>query len=264
MSINAILAVLKITGLTAPQKLVLLYIANYADNKTLEAWPKIKTLAELTGLSERATRNAVNGLDEAGLITKRRSRYSSCYTVNVEGSRTAGGAELRSKKRGSDRQEVPVRPAGGAGLIGRRCRSDRQEVPLHENQSMNQSKNLSMNLEKKPGVCDAKLFGIEIIKSIYPKRTPGHNWKQAAKALTARIRQGHTIDTLIDGTRRYAAHVAEQEQSNKTWDPKYVKMAAAFFGPDEHFLLDWAVETTAQRHKDGASDLIERFSNAYR
>ena len=279
MSFETLRAALKITGLPAPQKVVLLHLADFA-NDDREARPKIKTLAALTGLSERATHNAVNRLVEIGLITKRRSQYSSRYTVNVEGSRSARGkepnesryapdaelnesrsargAELTCTRCGSDMHEAQVRYAGGAGQTCMRCRSDMHEVQLHENHPMNQP----MNQPKNPVVCDDKLVDIEIIKSIYPKRTPGHNWKQAAKALTARIRQGHTIDMLIEGTRRYAAYVAEQERTSKTWDPKYVKTASAFFGPDEHFLLDWAVETKGQRHKGNAIDVIERFSHA--
>ena len=116
MCFEALRAVLKITGLPAPQEVVLLHLADFADDNR-EAWPKIKTLAELAGLSERATHNAVKELVKIGLITKRRSQYSSRYTVNVEGSRSARGKEPNESRYAPD-----------AELTCTKCDSDMPDV----------------------------------------------------------------------------------------------------------------------------------------
>lgn len=69
----------------------------------------------------------------------------------------------------------------------------------------------------------------------YPKRP--NNPKAAAKrAWDARIKAGVDPDTMIAGVRAYAAYVTAQRV-----EPKFVKMASTFFGPDEHYLTDYAV-----------------------
>lgn len=76
--------------------------------------------------------------------------------------------------------------------------------------------------------------------AIYPAR-PGNSKADAFKAWNARLAAGATAEQLTDGTRRYADFVA----ASKT-EPRFVKQAATFFGPGDHYLADWTPPAPAK------------------
>lgn len=67
----------------------------------------------------------------------------------------------------------------------------------------------------------------------YPQR-PNNSKADAFKAWNARIRSGVSPDSLIAGVERYAAYCKTDVS-----DPRYIKQAATFFGPAEHYLEEW-------------------------
>lgn len=69
----------------------------------------------------------------------------------------------------------------------------------------------------------------------YPTR-PGNSKAAAYKAWKARLTAGATVLEMIEGVRKYAAYCKA-----KGTEPEYVKQAATFFGPGEHFSADWTV-----------------------
>jgi hypothetical protein len=70
----------------------------------------------------------------------------------------------------------------------------------------------------------------------YPPRTGGNSKKAAYKAWCARIREGADPAEMLAGVRRYAAHLRSTGKSGT----EYVKQAATFFGPNEHWRERWA------------------------
>lgn len=70
----------------------------------------------------------------------------------------------------------------------------------------------------------------------YPSRT-GHSKAEAFKAWKARLADGEAVQTILDGVSRYATYC----EANHT-EPRFVKHAATFFGPDRHYLNDWTVQ----------------------
>lgn len=69
--------------------------------------------------------------------------------------------------------------------------------------------------------------------SLYPSR-PGNSKAAAFKAWAARLKAGATVVEMIDGTAKYAAYVkAERTEAH------FIKQAATFYGPGEHFAADW-------------------------
>lgn len=68
----------------------------------------------------------------------------------------------------------------------------------------------------------------------YPKR-PGNSKADALKAWSARIKEGCDPAAMLDGVRRYAAFVTASGT-----EPRFVKMAATFFGPGKHFEADYS------------------------
>lgn len=79
------------------------------------------------------------------------------------------------------------------------------------------------------------LAAFETAWKLYPRR-PADSKSKARKVWAARIRAGVDPDLLVEGVRRYAAYVTAERI-----EPRHVKMAATFFGPDEHYLSDYTV-----------------------
>lgn len=80
--------------------------------------------------------------------------------------------------------------------------------------------------------------------SRYPSR-PGQSRAAALKAWTARVREGVDPAALLAGVEAYAAYVRREGTQ-----PKFVKHAATFFGPDRHWEADYGAPLVGE-HADG-------------
>lgn len=69
----------------------------------------------------------------------------------------------------------------------------------------------------------------------YPRRAGGNPKVAAFKSWQARRKAGVPADDLHAGVVRYAAYIAATGKAGS----EYVKQAATFFGPDEHFREPW-------------------------
>lgn len=78
----------------------------------------------------------------------------------------------------------------------------------------------------------------------YPKRAGGNSKALARKAFGTRYREGATCAELVAAVQRYAAFVRATSRENT----EYVKQAATFFGPGEHWKEPWAAPTTVSRN----------------
>lgn len=77
----------------------------------------------------------------------------------------------------------------------------------------------------------------------YPKRSGANNKSAAWKAWCARLKAGVASEAMMAGVHRYAAYV----QATGKAGTEYVKQAATFFGPDQHFDETWDAPSTPQR-----------------
>lgn len=84
----------------------------------------------------------------------------------------------------------------------------------------------------------------EVAWVAYPKR-PGNPKERARKAWVARMREGVDPKAIIDGVHRYAGYVRKERT-----EPRYIKMASTFFGPDRHWEADYTF--TPQRPAQSA------------
>jgi len=80
---------------------------------------------------------------------------------------------------------------------------------------------------------DGYSYDFETAWREYPSRT-GHSKAEAWRAWKARLAAGTTVALMLEGTRRYAAYC----EACRT-EPRFVKHAVTFYGPDQHFLSDW-------------------------
>lgn len=75
----------------------------------------------------------------------------------------------------------------------------------------------------------------------YPTR-PGNSKAAAFKQWKARLKAGATVLEMIEGTRKYAIYCKAEGT-----EPQYVKQAATFYGPGEHFAADWTPRAAVRR-----------------
>ena len=138
------------------------------------------------------------------------------------------------------------------------CKQMQADVPV------NQSNPIQSESNPNPILADASLF--DVAWAEYPKR-PGANKSTARKAWDARIKAGVSPEVLIDGARAYAAYCTASGT-----EPQYIKQAATFFGPGEHYLADWTPmkkangngQTRFEILRDTAAALTGRSNNAER
>lgn len=113
--------------------------------------------------------------------------------------------------------------------------------------------------EKAPTREKDQNFEFEKFWKVYPKR-PGANKTQAFKAWCARLKEGCGWEAMLDGAYRYARYCESEEV-----EPKFVKQASTFLGPDKHFLSDWkssggkanSFDNWLTGEKGGDDDLID-------
>jgi|GEM_PF-2128284 len=119
MSVHALSAAFGAKGLTPSEKLVLLSLANYAD-EDLSCWPSQRRIASDTSLSDRTVRSVLCALEEKGLITRQErlrqdgSRASDAITLTFAApAQISGGAETIS---GGVRKQSPGGAEAASGL----------------------------------------------------------------------------------------------------------------------------------------------------
>lgn len=93
MSVQAITCALAVRGVTASEKLVLLALANYAD-ENMRCWPSQARLADDTCLTERTMRTVLASLEQRRLISRKErrrqdgTRASDVITLHFSGEVT--------------------------------------------------------------------------------------------------------------------------------------------------------------------------------
>ncbi|MEH6434312.1 hypothetical protein [Massilia sp. DD77] len=87
----------------------------------------------------------------------------------------------------------------------------------------------------------------EVVWEVYPTR-PGDSKKAAYKAWTARVNLGTTPTQMLDGAKAYAAYVKAMRV-----EPQFIKQAATFFGPGEHFAADWTPPEALKKPANGGA-----------
>lgn len=123
MSVQAITAAFAFDAPSSNAKLVLLALANYADEDGV-CYPSVKRLATMTGLSDRSVRYALQALVDAGAMDRNHrrradgSRTSDEYRLHIPAANGAASEqEARpAASKPSKRQILHKQAARGAGL----------------------------------------------------------------------------------------------------------------------------------------------------
>ena len=165
-----------------------------------------------------------------------------CFQSNGNGRLVNPRIEVERKKQEHRRKQA--RKAGKRSAEvrwGQQYSNDRYKSVVTDRNPSSSTASSTTSSEKKgisgsPGKADPLESEFQPIWEAYPKRSGGNPKAKAFKAYRAR-RKAHAMEAIRDGVVRYAKW-CEATQKVGT---EYVKQAATFFGPDEHFLERWEI-----------------------
>lgn len=86
MSFQLVQACIDMRGglLTPAQKAALIVICRFADDKGLNSFPKLETIAERSEFNRRTILEAVKGLIDKGWVSAVRTQYGRNFTVAID------------------------------------------------------------------------------------------------------------------------------------------------------------------------------------
>ena len=81
------------------------------------------------------------------------------------------------------------------------------------------------------------------LKKAYPKRSRGkaYGWPDAYRQLQKRLAEGHSFETILQGTKDYCAAT----KLSGDYGTEFVKQACTFYGPQLCFLDEYELEDAA-------------------
>ena len=194
MSVHALSAAFAARGLSPSEKLVLLSLANYADEDG-RCWPSQRRMAAETSLSDRTVRSVLSALEEKGLIRREErqredgSRASDVITLTLgERAQISGGAETVSGGvatiSGGVRKQFP----GGAEMVSGLTTFEPSTDPSEEPKRAARG-------ARKPAKDE-----IEAIWAIVPRLARERSSRaDLATALEAAMRRGHNPADVLRG-----------------------------------------------------------------
>ena len=124
-------------------------------------------------------------------------------------------------------------------------------------------KNISQDQEIRPKKTHAYTDDFERMWAKRPPRAGSDSKAKAFKALSARLKQGASLNEIEAGLDRYILFV----QADGTAGTRNVLMLATFFGPDEHYLTLYNIPENNnakglnERNAESARRLADRLAN---
>lgn len=239
---------------------VMLSLLRFYNKEQQRAWPSIKHLAKINGLSHVCVIRILRRLEEKGYI--RAERKNGCVTKY----------EVFTSKRGlpvhdeTDKRDLPVNDAYRsttftAPVNDVYCTSKRGlPPPVNDVYPINTNdKDININTNDKHKDAPSKKVDFaadfEEFWRAYPKpqnpdKTPGR------KKYIALREKGVSAEELLKAAQGYAQAMRAQRTA-----PRYIKRCATFLGPQEPWkdFVDVAQEQTGQT--DGPPDASKMFPN---
>lgn len=204
------------------RKLVLLKLADNANDHG-ECWPSYQHIADQCEIGKSSVLRHIDALIQAGLLVKEirpggpKGNHSNIYQLRL-GSVSLTPGVVSERNQGS----VSLTPGGGVTVTPRTSHSFEPVIePISLEPSCDGSPERSVEYPA----------DFEAMWAKYPKRAGGNPKKSAFKAWKARRREGVPALDLEKAAEHYAAEL----RLSRKLGTEYVKQAATFFGPDEHW-----------------------------
>lgn len=229
------------SDLESTMKHVLLTLGTRMDPDGGSCYPSTRTLAADTGLSRRTVEKHLRSAEERGWLRRERAGHS-------------GQGWRRNRY-------VPVTPTVGKQLLHLPAERGESVSPPHPERGETDDTNVGKELPTTSSVTSSETDGgergeagspgyptaseltmddagrfvypdaFEATWSVYPDRE-GRNPKKAAyKKWRARVQNGAEPQELHEATEAFARRMDAEGKTGTTW----VKHAATFFGPDDHW-----------------------------
>ena len=237
MSIALMNEVWKRPARDSSERLVLLALADISNDEGV-LWPSVATVGERSCLSTDQARRHMRRLIRDGVL-------------HVIGNHDGGATSRRYRLdvRALTAERVAVTPcahatpcmdatpcADASPCIGARAGTDARD-PLHARKAT-PCTHASRTINEPSGSTTARAnfsADFECAMAAYPRRAGGNPKRPAWRAWKARLTAGVSAREMLDGVARYAAFIRGTGKEGT----QFVKQAATFFGPDEHFREGW-------------------------
>lgn len=203
-----------------------------------KAWPGRKKIARLAQVSVRTVQHQIRILKEHGWLdwksgwadAKAKVKSTNVYSVRDTPALENELPAPCEKDRPSIANHVPYDRERGA-----------QEVTISKQEPEEQEPTPESARE----VTEPLLYPVQFERSwtVYPLRIGGNPKLKAFKAWSARLQGGVSAEEIHAGVERYRAYC----EAARKIGTEYVKQAATFFGPDEHYLEAWTLPKTDPR-----------------
>lgn len=194
-------------------QLLLLHLASYANDDGL-CWPAIDTLAADCELSKWAVKYHLKRLSDNG--------YLQIIHRQLDGASLTNHYRLLvSMTRGGSQNQWGGRETTQGGLGDN---PDPIIDPINNNKDPSAISKLPAHTKE-----------FQKFKLAYPPRLGAQPWLRAERAINSRLKEGHTWEEIVSGTKRYAVWCKATGKLNT----EFVKQAVSFVGPDLAFMETW-------------------------
>ena len=229
MSIKHILDAFKAKVGNSSRKLVLIKLADNANDNGL-CWPSHQYIADQCEMSKRSVISHISKLEDMGFLTIQRRKkesggnQSNYYHIHIDG--------VKNLHVGSENSA----PSPSENFAPRTCHSlEPVKEPIGSSDDKPE--------EVKPKTKNQYPEEFEAIWKEKPERHGTNPKPKAFKAYSARLKDGHKPEDIMEGLKRYKQHLIEQQKLNTP----FVMQMATFFGPDEHFAEQWTFNAHGQQ-----------------
>lgn len=216
--------------LQATQKLVLLAMADHADDEGGNAYPSVARLAEKCSVDPRTVQRTLRALEASGLlVVVRHATQHAPTTYKV----SPGAAQCRGGNL-PDRQSIPP------GVTSDPARGG--TVPPESSGTIrNHPSSGDAGPPPRPDRYEQE-FATEV-RPLYPSRTGDQRWQAALSSFRAARKAGEALEAIVGGVRRYRAFC---DATGKTGTER-TKQAGSFFGREKCWREPWDIPPPAPR-----------------
>jgi hypothetical protein len=230
MSVQAIHAVWQIRGLTTPERLVLLCIADHINNGTGKAWPSISRIANQTEIKDqRHIRRVIQGLASKGALGIERSAGKGNIYSLTQGPQTPGV----TPPQGLDTPGLQTPHPGSTdpGTQGCATRGPRVPTPPEPERTVNEpEENQKTKRFSPPTVAEVRAYCVERNNAVDPEAFIDHytsnGWK-VGKASMKNWKAAVRTWERNDGGRRTRTPAGGGSQAAGAGDPQARREARA-------------------------------------
>jgi phage replication O-like protein O len=227
-------------GFTQRQLLVLLTVLRktYGYGKK-EDDMSAGQIGKLCGVKRNHVTEVIGQLSAMNVINRRAGVYGSVLGINKNHRRWVVPNRDTPSQIGTTTSSVEgidlttTNSSPELGLVPNRDADSPELGQVDSPESGHTKENLLKENQQKERVQKNSEF--EEAWALYPKRDGGNSKAGALKAWNARVKAGVSPADLLAGVRRYQAYCVKEKMIGS----RFVKQAATFFGPDEHYAEAW-------------------------